>query len=462
MDLRKTIKDILLFAFCYASASMAGAQTVIGLKTDTIWNNEIYIYYNPQRGGAFYDGLSEKVKISNDGHFKVDADKMGDMNLCPAYLVISNFPEVGMLLDKKHPTRISIKNNGGTPIVSFDGPNAAASECMKLYHESYDYKLFNKNKEEGQTLSNKQLLEELDKRYAVINKKIKKVKDLEARTFLTTLNEDAYINFSLRLLSKDDPKFAKTESKIDVNSWMSLYNYLPHRYIETKIPKNIHDLFGKDMTDYGLEYMKIMQNSVSDPYVKHALLDDCAEVTLNYGKGYEDIDRFWIPFCQYAGDDTQLIKKYSDKVISIKSMKKGKQAPDFAFNDANGNVHHLSDYRGKTLYIDFWATWCVPCCKEIPHLEKRVTEMKDYNDFVFISISMDTNIKAWKKKIDSEKPEWPQFIIDQENSMILSRQYGITSIPRFMVIMKDGTIGDGNAFRPSDENFVEKLKNLIK
>lgn len=200
---------------------------------------------------------------------------------------------------------------------------------------------------------------------------------------------------------------------------------------------------------------------VTDPTVLHALLDVCGEYTLLYGKDIADVDRFWKSYCEMAGGDSTLIKKYQDKVVAIKAIKKGKEAPDFTFSDHDGKSYHLKDFRGKVLYIDCWATWCGPCCKEIPFLEKRVEEYKDNDRVRFISISMDSNKQAWMNKLDKDKPQWEQFIVSKEEHKALSKAYGISGIPRFLVINANGTIANGDAFRPSDEKFHEQLDEII-
>ena len=137
-------------------------------------------------------------------------------------------------------------------------------------------------------------------------------------------------------------------------------------------------------------------------------------------------------------------------------------APDFSFTDKEGQVYRLSDMRGKVIHIDCWATWCGPCCREIPFLEKRVGEYKGNDKVRFISISMDSNKNAWLKKLDKDQPQWEQFIVDKAQHDALSKAFGISGIPRFIVINADGTIADADAFRPSDEKFHEKLDEIIK
>ena len=162
-----------------------------------------------------------------------------------------------------------------------------------------------------------------------------------------------------------------------------------------------------------------------------------------------------------AGSDSLLIRKYADKVKSIKNTKKGMMAPEFFFTDREGNVHSSKEFLGKVVYIDCWATWCGPCCREIPYLEKRVAEYQGNGKVRFVSISMDSNRQAWLKKLDKDNPAWEQFILDKVQDEALSKAFGINGIPRFILLNADGTIADSDAFRPSDKDFHQQLDAVL-
>lgn len=344
---------------------------------------------------------------------------------------------------------------------AFSERNAAAADWIKTYNASYDYAVFFPFDDEPDPLAGKDRVKVLEGKYKHLSGQLKKIKDTRIRQYLGHLNEDARINFLTRILPKNDARRKEMISGIDVNSWLGLYNYLPQLVIKASIDASLDSLYGHDMTEYGLAKMQAISARVSNARVRHALLDDCASDVLLYGKDYADIDRFWKPYCEMVGSDSSLIHKYAYMVEAIKNTKKGMMAPEFSFTDREGNVHSSKEFLGKVVYIDCWATWCGPCCREIPYLEKRVAEYQGNGKVRFVSISMDSNRQAWLKKLDKDNPAWEQFILDKVQDEALSKAFGINGIPRFILLNADGTIADSDAFRPSDKDFHQQLDAVL-
>ncbi|MBB3697589.1 redoxin family protein [Flammeovirga yaeyamensis] len=120
----------------------------------------------------------------------------------------------------------------------------------------------------------------------------------------------------------------------------------------------------------------------------------------------------------------------------------------YIFEDLNGNKVNLKDYKGKLVYIDVWASWCGPCLKEIPSLQKIEEEYKD-KDIVFVSVSADQSKDAWKKMVEKKELHGNQFHLG--GNYEFTDKFQITGIPRFILLGKDCKVIEANAPRPSEE-----------
>ena len=128
---------------------------------------------------------------------------------------------------------------------------------------------------------------------------------------------------------------------------------------------------------------------------------------------------------------------------------------DFAYEDVKGKKVKLSDYKGKVVVVDVWATWCTPCKKEIPYLEEL---QEDFNgqDVVFMSVSFDTDRAAWEKMISEKQMGGVQLISYRKGELV--DEYETTAVPRFMVFDRKGNVVTTDAPRPSEP----KLKRIIE
>ena len=111
-------------------------------------------------------------------------------------------------------------------------------------------------------------------------------------------------------------------------------------------------------------------------------------------------------------------------------------APDFTFTDlVTGKTTKLSDLRDKPVYLNFWATWCPPCVKELPHIQSKYEQYKDR--IHFLAISVDSEQDAPAQFISSKGYTFP---VGYGNEREISRAYNIEAIPASYIIGTDGTI----------------------
>lgn len=139
-------------------------------------------------------------------------------------------------------------------------------------------------------------------------------------------------------------------------------------------------------------------------------------------------------------------KKYITEYNRRRAMIKGAVFPQgVELMNAAGDTIDFAMFKGKYVYIDMWASWCGPCCKEIPHLQKLEKELQNDN-VAFVSISIDKDTEAWKKKMIEYNMEGNQFV-DSNNT--LGQALNVRGIPFFVIYDKEGKLFMHGAPRPS-------------
>jgi len=148
---------------------------------------------------------------------------------------------------------------------------------------------------------------------------------------------------------------------------------------------------------------------------------------------------------------SEQLKKMS---LSAKGLRSGQPAPQFTLKDIDGNMVSLESLKGKVLYIDFWATWCIPCVAE-NQAAKKIKPYYQDKDVMFIYITRDNNEAAWKKDVTEQQIEGLHLF---GGGTAVFDQYQADGIPKYVLIDKEGKIVTADAPRPSD---ADKLKELI-
>ena len=160
---------------------------------------------------------------------------------------------------------------------------------------------------------------------------------------------------------------------------------------------------------------------------------------------------------------SKLRKEIADMERAYKLLKLDPTSLDFAYKTVDEEVVTLKSLRGKYVYIDLWATWCVPCKAEIPSLRKLEEKYKGKNiHFVGISLDKAADKKVWEKYVREENLPGIQIMADKDFRSSFVQAFQVASIPRFLLIAPDGKIISPNADRPSNPALQTQLDNLLK
>lgn len=200
--------------------------------------------------------------------------------------------------------------------------------------------------------------------------------------------------------------------------------------------------------------LDVAQNKISDPETQEKVVMDLMENYFNVcDSDLEAVYQKALPMIKDAKK-----KEWVDHMYNAnKKLIPGADAIDCQLEDINGKTIQLSNLYGKVLYLDIWATWCGPCCEEIPYMEKLAQHFKGDNRIVPISISVDRKKKDWSAKLKADKPEWSQYLCPDFTDL-----YGIAGIPCFILIDTKGKIITTKAPRPSDPECINFISKYLK
>jgi peroxiredoxin len=140
------------------------------------------------------------------------------------------------------------------------------------------------------------------------------------------------------------------------------------------------------------------------------------------------------------GKTTHFGKLMNQQMVKTNAMEMGNEAPDFTLKDRNGKAYNLNKLRGKYVLLDFWASWCGPCVKEIPNLKKAYAQYKN-KGFEIMSVSIDQKSDQWKKALDKYEMPWINVIDNEDPAQKISQNlYYVPSIPRTVLLDKTGKV----------------------
>ncbi|WP_405571555.1 TlpA family protein disulfide reductase [Winogradskyella sp. Asnod2-B02-A] len=234
-----------------------------------------------------------------------------------------------------------------------------------------------------------------------------------------------------------------------------------------------------DINNFSVKSFLISKDHFTENLIATGTKEDVDNAIKGYKAAYEDVknkysdvDSTRVSIMDKNIEKTvqQLNQFMSSKFATQDAFPKGSPSPNFVdYENFAGGDMSLSDFKGKYVYFDIWATWCGPCIREIPSLKKVEEQFKGKN-IEFVSISVDEGrgykgdkaaaYEGWKKMVADKELGGIQLMADNGFNSEFVRNYKINGIPRFILVDPDGNIVSADAPRPSNPALVELFKEL--
>jgi peroxiredoxin len=143
--------------------------------------------------------------------------------------------------------------------------------------------------------------------------------------------------------------------------------------------------------------------------------------------------------------------------VAVKDEGARKKAPEFALKDASGKLVHLSDFKGKVVLLDFWATWCGPCNIEIPWFMEFERKYKD-RGFEVLGVSMDDGWDQISPFVAAKKINYRVLLGDDRTGDL----YGsVEALPTTFVIDRDGRVASVHVGLSGKKEFEDAIEKLL-
>ena len=191
------------------------------------------------------------------------------------------------------------------------------------------------------------------------------------------------------------------------------------------------------------EMMKELEIRRGDRAVRWALGQDAAalmaEATALHERVLKEFSDVRL-FPEYPNDKKTIARMSEDWLANHRQSVVGTQAPEIDGTDLDGKRFKLSDFRGKTVVLVFWASWCGPCLQEIPH-EKELAKRFEGKPFVILGVNRDYTKEKARAVVEKVKITWPNWYDGDDSGQAgIAALYHIQEIPAVYVLDGDGII----------------------
>ncbi|MGN6439163.1 MAG: redoxin family protein [Agriterribacter sp.] len=205
--------------------------------------------------------------------------------------------------------------------------------------------------------------------------------------------------------------------------------------------------------------LKTIANEFKGP-IREKWLFGNLQGAIEHSRSFEELNRLrkelphYIALLNHKADRVSMDSLFSQMEKKLLVTQVGSPAPAFTAEDSLGKSHSLADYKGKVVYLDLWASWCGPCREQTPHLKKIFDKYKSDSRIAFVGIAVSDKKDKWMEALREEDTKWLQLF---DSYTKVQNAYVANSIPKFILINKEGNIVSFDAPMPSSGAELERL-----
>jgi thiol-disulfide isomerase/thioredoxin len=330
--------------------------------------------------------------------------------------------------------------------------------------DAYENNLFSEKKKEETYFDNYQNKAQLSTGFKTYVKQVIQYSYLNALLAYPIINANNNKGLTVTplpniMLEHFDKNTASNDSALTVDAYRSFLNYFVTYFVSEG------NGFNK-FTDLTISMQKkyyfanqYLKNESFRFFLARYLMDECERTSPETVKKIFNV----LAWADNGGTYSKIVKEHCNKFTEAKSPSDAGQAPVLKLKDLKGKSKALTDFKGKVVYIDFWASWCGPCRQQFPYaheLKKQLSPAENKQiEFVYFSIYNTDSI--WKKAIIANGLEGTQLFSPGGWNSEVVKYFKINGIPRYMLLNKKGQIADPNAKRPSDPQILDDLRKLM-
>lgn len=450
------MKQLLTFLLCSLVSLGASGQnqqyiTLLGKITQPLQNTKVIVQIR---------GQNHPIEVDDTGEFYKKIALKPSKNTQVRGWVRYGYHRFPLRLENQSRLRFTVDAKSGWSFfktIRFTGDNAALHDYLtarvhqgfredvpkgKLSFEAYRKKVEERKKLELNLLKQYTQQETMPANYA--------------KAQASRLRE-----FALFRLCRLPDAYLYKLPKLDFKAYASGRPEIPLLYTGYVVKRRLNESKKTiENEKYYQLWYQMARQKVAEGIIKEFVLYQILEK--GFGAGYVEKLGEELKHFKKKYQKSRFLPQLTNLKSQTEALLKGTEAPDFTFTNLQGQKVTLSDFKGKVIYLDFWATWCKPCMREMPYSKKVQNHFKDRKDLVFVFVSMDDDLERWKFTIEQKQITGVHLVASKTVQQQLNKTYIINGIPAYYLIDSQGKFAVTKAKHPSNVDLIQDIEKLLK